>query len=78
MSVILTIRAGVKDARTGWQEIAMLFAAALILAVVYQLIDLHRVYPGEAMLVAILLAVVPYLLGRGVVNRLFRCMQKEP
>ena len=45
MSVIVTIRAGVKDARTGWQDIAMLFAAALILA---------------------------------VVNRLFRCMQKEP
>jgi hypothetical protein len=30
------------------------------------------VYPGEAILVAIILAIVPYLMLRGVVNRLAR------
>ena len=39
-----------------------MFILAVVLDVVYQLIE-HRwtVYPGEAVLVAIILAIVPYL-----------------
>jgi hypothetical protein len=49
------------------------FILAVVLDVVYQLIE-HRwvVYPGEAVLVAIILAIVPYLLLRGPVNRIAR------
>jgi hypothetical protein len=36
----------------------------------YQLIQLHFVYPGEALIVAFILAIVPYVLLRGLVNRL--------
>ena len=57
--------------RQGWKDIAKVFAAALALDVVYQIIALHTVYPGEAIIVAILLAVVPYLLLRAPVTRLF-------
>jgi hypothetical protein len=57
--------------KNGWKSIGKVFILAIVLDVVYQLIE-HRwtVYPGEAVLVAIILAIVPYLLIRGPVNRI--------
>src|SRR5215211_2651697 len=54
----------------GWKSIARVFVLAIIMDVIYQIIVLEWVYPLELILVAILLAVVPYLLIRGPVNRL--------
>jgi hypothetical protein len=54
----------------GWKAVAKVFGAAVIIDVVYQLIVLRRVYPGEALLVAFFLACVPYLLVRGPVERI--------
>ena len=42
----------------------------MILDVVYQVIKLHMFYPGEATIVATVLAVVPYLLVLASVTRL--------
>jgi hypothetical protein len=58
--------------REGWTAVAKVFLAAVVIDVVYQLVVLRWVYPGEALLVAFLLACVPYLLIRGLVNRLMR------
>jgi hypothetical protein len=57
--------------KNGWHSVGKVFILAIVLDVVYQLIE-HRwtVYPGEAVLVAIILAIVPYLLIRGPVNRI--------
>jgi hypothetical protein len=57
--------------KNGWKSIGKVFILATVLDVVYQLIE-HRwtIYPGEALLVAIILAIVPYLLIRGPVNRI--------
>jgi hypothetical protein len=57
--------------KNGWKSVGKVFILAVVLDVVYQLIE-HRwtVYPGEAILVAIILALVPYLLIRGPVNRI--------
>jgi hypothetical protein len=57
--------------KDGWKSIGKVFILAIVLDVVYQLIE-HRwtVYPGEAVLVAVILAIVPYLLIRGPVNRI--------
>ena len=55
--------------REGWKSIARVFFLAIIMDVIYQVIVLRWVYPFEVILVAILLAVVPYLLIRGPVNR---------
>lgn len=55
----------------GWKDIAKVFIAAVILDVVYQVIALRTVYPGEALIVALILAVVPYLLLRAPVTRIF-------
>lgn len=58
--------------REGWKTVAKVFVAAVAIDLVYQLIVLRWIYPGEALIVAFLLACVPYLLLRGVVNRLMR------
>lgn len=54
----------------GWKSVARVFVLAIVMDVIYQLIVLQWVYPLELILVAILLAVVPYLLIRGPVNRI--------
>src|SRR4051812_24547188 len=57
--------------RSGWKSVGKVFVLALIVDVVYQLVVLHAVYPGEAILVGLLLAIVPYLVLRGLVTRLW-------
>ena len=54
----------------GWKSVGKVFVLALGFDVVYQFIVLHLFYPGEAILVALLLSIVPYLLVRGLVTRL--------
>jgi hypothetical protein len=56
--------------KSGWKSIGKVFVLALVLDVVYQIIVARFVYAGEALVVAIVLAIVPYLLLRGLVNRL--------
>jgi putative effector of murein hydrolase len=58
--------------RDGWKSIAKVFVLALVLDMVYQIIVARFVYPGEALLVAVLLACVSYTVIRGLVTRLFR------
>jgi hypothetical protein len=55
--------------RNGWKSVGKVFILALVLDVIYQLIEIHFVYPGEALIVAFLLAIVPYLILRGIVTR---------
>lgn len=61
----------------GWKSIARVFVLAIIMDVIYQLIVLRWIYPFELLLVAILLAVVPYLLIRGPVNRIARRLRAK-
>jgi len=56
--------------KDGWKSVGKVFLLALVLDVVYQLMVLHTVYPGEALIVALALAIVPYLVVRGLVGRL--------
>lgn len=63
--------------REGWKSVARVFFLAIIMDVIYQVIVLNWVYPGEVLLIAVLLAVVPYLLIRGPVNRLVRRLRRK-
>lgn len=54
----------------GWKSIGKVFILALALDCVYQLIELHWIYAFEALVVALFLAIIPYLLVRGPVNRI--------
>jgi hypothetical protein len=58
--------------RDGWKGVGKVFILALVLDVVYQIIVSRFVYPGEAIIVASVLAILPYLILRGLVTRLAR------
>ena len=62
--------------RDGWRSIRKVFFVALGMDVLYQLMQLRWVYPGEALIVAQIVAVVPYLLIRGPVNRIARVLRR--
>jgi len=64
--------------KDGWKSISRVFILAIVLDVVYQIIVLHFVYPGEAIIVAFVLAIVPYLIVRGLVTRLARRTHVAP
>jgi len=55
--------------RDGLLAIGKLILMALVVDFVYQLVVFRRLYPVEAIDVAFLLAVVPYFVIRGPVNR---------
>lgn len=55
---------------SGWKSVGKIFILALILDAVYQFIELSWFYPGEAIVVAFILAIVPYVVLRGPINRL--------
>jgi hypothetical protein len=54
----------------GWKSIGKVFILAVALDCIYQAIELHWIHLFEAILVALLLAIIPYLLVRGPVNRI--------
>ena len=61
--------------KEGWRAVAKVYLLAMVLDVAYQVIVFRWVYPNEALVVAFLLAFLPYLLIRGPVNRLMRSRQ---
>jgi hypothetical protein len=63
--------------KDGWKRFGKVFIIAIILDGVYQLKVHHTVYPGELILVSLLLAVVPYMLFRGPANRIVRMFKKS-
>lgn len=58
--------------KDGWKSVGRVFLLAVALDLVYQWIVARFVYPGEAIIVAIVLAIIPYLLVRGLVTRVAR------
>ncbi len=56
--------------KDGWKSIGKVFVFAMLLDVVYQIIELRFVYLGEVIIVAFVLAIMPYLILRGLVTRL--------
>ena len=57
----------------GWKAIGKVFVLAIALDVIYQFIVRRSwIYPGEAFLVAVTLALMPYLLIRGLATRIAR------
>jgi hypothetical protein len=72
---------GNRQARVGLLNEGLNATARIILLgvamdVIYQVIVLKTFYPNEALVIALLLAFVPYLILRGLVLRLFRSRAK--
>src|SRR5262245_45787110 len=53
-----------------WKDVGKLFLVTVALDVVYQIIVLRRFYPVQTLIVATVLAIVPYLVLRGLTNRI--------
>ena len=56
--------------REGLRDLTRVLVFAIVLDVTYQVIVFRWVYPLQSVLVAIVLAIVPYVLIRGPVTRL--------
>jgi hypothetical protein len=55
-----------------WEDIGRVFAVAVAIDVIYQLIVYRQVYPVQALVVAVILALIPYTLVRGPIGRIAR------
>ncbi len=60
--------------RSGWSSVGKIFILALVLDTVYQLLVFRGLRPIQGLLMSVLLALVPYVLLRGPVNRLARAL----
>jgi uncharacterized membrane protein YedE/YeeE len=58
--------------RLGVIDVSRVLIFATLVDIAYQMIVVRWVYPGEALLVAVLLAFVPYVIARGPANRIAR------
>jgi hypothetical protein len=56
--------------RDAWESVGKVFVVALVLDVVYQVLVFNFVYSGEALIVGFVLTIAPYLIVRGLANRL--------
>lgn len=63
--------------RDGWKSVGKLFVFAILLDLGYQFYVLRFVHPLGAVIVAIILAIIPYLLVRGSVTRVARVLPKH-
>ena len=64
--------------REGWRSIARVFVLAVFMDLIYEIVMDRLFYPLETLIVAFALAVVPYLLLRGPVNRIARRCRRAP
>jgi hypothetical protein len=70
-------------AKEGWKDVGKIFIIGTILDIIYQLIVIFKVkteshfYPLESLIVAFLLAIIPYILFRGPLNRIMRMFVKK-
>lgn len=58
--------------RQGWKDVGKVFVLALILDVIYQLVEHSSLQPLQALAAATILAIIPYALIRGFVTRVAR------
>jgi hypothetical protein len=56
--------------KDGWKSVGKVVVVALVLDIAYQIIVLRFVYPAEAIIVAFVVVIAPYLILRGLVTRL--------
>jgi hypothetical protein len=66
-----------EDLRRGWKDVRQLFLVAVLADLTYQFIVFRRLHLLPALLVAVFLACVPYLLLAGPFNRIARWRERD-
>jgi len=64
--------------RSGWEDIGKVFTAAFFIDIAYQIFVIRGFQPLQSLTVAVIVAVVPYLILRGLVTRASRRLGKTP
>jgi hypothetical protein len=64
--------------RSATKDVGRVFIVAVVLDTIYQLYVLRAFYPPQVIIVAVVCAVVPYVLSRALVNRLARGSRPHP
>jgi hypothetical protein len=59
------------------KDTGRIFIVAIVLDTAYQLMIFRWVYPGEVLVVAVVCAIVPYVLVRGPITRLARLLNRK-
>jgi hypothetical protein len=67
-----------RQLREGFKAVSRVFALAIVIDFIYQVIVLRWFYPLQALIVALALAFLPYILLRGPVNRIARFLRRPP
>jgi hypothetical protein len=63
--------------RSGLKDFGKVFIVACVLDTTYQILVLRSFYPGEVLVVAVMCAIVPYILIRGPVMRIAHLLHKR-
>ncbi len=64
--------------REGFKAVSRVFVFAILMDLIYQVTVLRWFYPLQALIVAFVLALLPYILLRGPVNRIARFLRRPP
>lgn len=62
--------------RDGWKSVGKVFILAMILDVVYQIVVSGMVLPIEVVVAAFILAILPYLILRGLITRIANMLRR--
>ena len=66
-----------KRIREGWKSVHRVFWFAIAIDLAYQFMEMPQIRPLGAILVAIFLSIIPYLLIRGPVNRILTAVTRR-
>ncbi len=55
--------------RHGWKSVSRVFVLGAVIDIIFQVIVFRWIYPGEVLIIATALAIVPYVLLRGPAKR---------
>ncbi len=58
-------------------DIGMLFLVTGVLDIIYQLIVFHTIRPGQSLIAATVLALLPYVVVRGITDRIAKSLQRK-
>ena len=58
--------------REGWRELTRIFIIAVIIDLIYEIVAFREIHPGQSLIVAAVLALLPYPFFRGLMNRAVR------
>lgn len=61
----------------GWKSVGKVFILATVLDIIYQVIVVRWIYPLETLVTAFFLAIIPYSILRGPLNRLISWMSRK-